>query len=45
MYIETQPVLHRDFSQGDRQAFIDYQMDPRYQALYDCVDGDAERAT
>ena len=45
MHIETARFLLRDFSEVDRQSFIDYQMDPRYQALYDWVDADAGRAT
>jgi ribosomal-protein-alanine N-acetyltransferase len=45
MHIETPRFLLRDFSEADRQSFIDYQMDPRYQALYDWVDADAGRAT
>ena len=45
MHIETARFSLRDFSEADRQSFIDYQMDPRYQALYDLVDANAGRAT
>ena len=45
MHIETPRFLLRDFLEADRQSFIDYQMDPRYQALYDWVDANAGRAT
>ena len=45
MHMETPRFLLRDFSEADRQSFIDYQMDPRYQALYDWVDTDPGRAT
>ena len=45
MHIETPRFLLRDFSEADRQSFIDYQMDPRYQGLYDSVDAEAGRAT
>ena len=45
MHIETPRFLLRDFFEADRQSFIDYQMDPRYQGLYDWVDADAGRAS
>jgi len=45
MHIETQRFSLRDFSEADRQSFMDYQMDPRYQKLYGCAASDAERAT
>jgi [ribosomal protein S5]-alanine N-acetyltransferase len=44
MHIETARFLLRDFSEADRQSFIDYQMDPRYQGIYDSVDA-GRRAT
>jgi [ribosomal protein S5]-alanine N-acetyltransferase len=44
MLIETPRFVLRDFSEADRQSFIDYQMDPRYQTLYDWVDTDPGRA-
>ena len=44
MHIETPRFLLRDFSEADRQSFIDYQMDPRYQGLYDSVEA-GRRAT
>jgi ribosomal-protein-alanine N-acetyltransferase len=43
MQIETPRLLLRDFSDADRQPFIDYQMDPRYRGLYDSIDADAGR--
>ena len=43
MRIETPRFLLRDFSEADRKPFIDYQMDPRYQGLYDWIDADAGR--
>ena len=45
MRIETPRFLLRDFSEADRKSFIDYQMDPRYQALYDWDDTAPGRAT
>jgi ribosomal-protein-alanine N-acetyltransferase len=44
MQIATSRFLLREFSDTDRQAFLDYQMDPRYQALYDQIGADAGRA-
>lgn len=35
MRIETSRYLLRDFSEADRQSFIDYNMDPRFRRLYD----------
>lgn len=35
MHIKTPRFLLRDFSDADRQPFIDYQLDPRYRRLYD----------
>jgi RimJ/RimL family protein N-acetyltransferase len=45
MRIETPRFLLRDFSEADRQPFIDYQMDPRYLGLYDRIDANAGRAS
>jgi [ribosomal protein S5]-alanine N-acetyltransferase len=42
MRIETRRFSLRDFSDADRQSFIDYQLDPRYRRLYDRIDADAE---
>lgn len=36
--------LVRDFEEGDRPAFISYQMDPRYLRLYDLDPSDVDRA-
>jgi [ribosomal protein S5]-alanine N-acetyltransferase len=44
MLIETPRFVLRDFSEADRQSFIDYQMDPRYQAVYDWIDTEPRRA-
>jgi RimJ/RimL family protein N-acetyltransferase len=44
MRIETLRFSLRDFSDADRQSFVDYQLDPRYRRLHDRVDGDAEHA-
>jgi ribosomal-protein-alanine N-acetyltransferase len=35
LQIETARFLLRDFSDADRQSFVDYQMDRRYLGLYD----------
>jgi ribosomal-protein-alanine N-acetyltransferase len=40
MHIATPRFVMRDFSEADRQPFIDYQMDPRYRHLYDLSDAD-----
>lgn len=45
MQIETPRFLLRDFSDADRQSFIDYQMDPRYRRLYDQIAADTGRAS
>jgi RimJ/RimL family protein N-acetyltransferase len=44
MHIETRRFVLRDFSERDRQPFIDYQMDPRYRRLYDLSEADPARA-
>ena len=44
MRIETSRYLLRDFSEADRQPFIDYQMGPRYRRLYDFDELDEGRA-
>ena len=44
MQIETPRFRLRDFLEGDRQSFVDYQMDPRYRNLYDFADSDDTRA-
>jgi ribosomal-protein-alanine N-acetyltransferase len=44
MNIETRRFLLRDFSEVDRQPFIDYQMDPRYRRLYALSEADLARA-
>lgn len=36
------PTTLRDFDQGDRASFVEYQLDPRYRALYD-LDDDPSR--
>jgi len=38
MMIKTPRITLRDFENGDRAAFISYQMDPRYRRLYDFSD-------
>jgi [ribosomal protein S5]-alanine N-acetyltransferase len=40
MHIETSRFLLREFSEGDREPFIAYQMDPRYRHLYDFDDSE-----
>jgi [ribosomal protein S5]-alanine N-acetyltransferase len=43
MRIETGRFVLRDFLEEDRSAFVAYQTDPRYRALYDIgEDGDAK---
>jgi ribosomal-protein-alanine N-acetyltransferase len=44
MHIETPRFFLRDFSEADRQPFIDYQMEPRYRHLYDLSDADPASA-
>ncbi len=44
MQIATPRFVLRDFTDADRRAFVDYQMDPRYQALYDQIGSDPGRA-
>jgi ribosomal-protein-alanine N-acetyltransferase len=44
MHIATRRFLLRDFSEVDRQPFIDYQVDPRYRRLYDLSEPDPVRA-
>ena len=44
MRIKSPRFLLRDFSEADRQPFIDYQMDPRYLGLYGRIDADCGRA-
>ena len=44
MHIETPRFFLRDFSEADRQPFIDYQMDPRYRHLYDLSNADPASA-
>lgn len=43
MHLQTSCLLLRDFVESDRAAFVTYQMDPRYRALYD-FDCDDKRA-
>jgi ribosomal-protein-alanine N-acetyltransferase len=45
MHIKTGRFLLRDFSEVDRQPFIDYQMDPRYRRLYDSSGADPASAS
>lgn len=42
--IEHPRFLLRDFEAEDRDAFVDYQLDPRYLALYDLDPRDTRRA-
>lgn len=42
--IELPRFLLRDFRIEDRDAFVSYQLDPRYIALYDLDPGDTKRA-
>lgn len=44
MRIETRRFLLRDFDETDRSAFLTYQLDPRYRALYDRDTADAGNA-
>ena len=44
MQFEAGRFLLRDFEAEDRAAFIDYQTDPRYRALYDIGPEQDERA-
>jgi ribosomal-protein-alanine N-acetyltransferase len=44
MLVQASRFLLRDFRETDRQAFVAYQMDPRYRRLYDFGDGDERRA-
>jgi ribosomal-protein-alanine N-acetyltransferase len=44
MQIGTPRFWLRDFSDADRQPFVDYQLDPRYRRLYDRIDADAQQA-
>lgn len=45
MLIEHPRFLLRDFAEADRAAFLAYQMDPRYLALYDFEASDVRRAS
>lgn len=45
MHIQTSRFDLRDFSEADRQPFIDYQIDPRYRRLYDICDADSASAS
>jgi [ribosomal protein S5]-alanine N-acetyltransferase len=40
MIIETRRFFLRDFVEADRTAFLRYQADPRYRALYGIAEGD-----
>ncbi|HEY8358899.1 MAG TPA: GNAT family N-acetyltransferase [Ramlibacter sp.] len=42
--IEHPRFLLRDFTESDRAAFLEYQSDPRYLALYDFDASDTQRA-
>ena len=42
--IELPRILLRDFEDADREAFLAYQMEPRYLALYDFDSNDLQRA-
>ena len=42
--IDLPRFLLRDFEDADRDAFVAYQTDPRYAALYDLDPGDTQRA-
>lgn len=44
LLIEHPRFLLRDFAEADRAAFLAYQMDPRYLALYDFDASDVQRA-
>lgn len=44
MRIDGSRFLLRDFTEADRPAFLGYQMDPRYLALYDFDGADLRRA-
>jgi ribosomal-protein-alanine N-acetyltransferase len=44
MFIQTPRFVMRDFQETDRAAFVAYQMDPRYQRLYDFSAADEGRA-
>lgn len=44
MRIETRRFLLHDFDETDRSAFLTYQLDPRYRALYDRGTADAGNA-
>jgi ribosomal-protein-alanine N-acetyltransferase len=44
MLIRTARFQLRDFATSDRQAFVAYQMDPRYRRLYDFGEADEQRA-
>jgi ribosomal-protein-alanine N-acetyltransferase len=43
MFIRTPRFILRDFLEPDREAFVSYQMDPRYRRLYDFGDADEHR--
>ncbi|MBU3078836.1 GNAT family N-acetyltransferase [Sphingomonas quercus] len=43
MLIEDRRILLRDFTEADRPAFLAYQLDPRYLALYDFDASDVRR--
>lgn len=45
MLIEHPRFLLRDLAEADRAAFLAYQMDPRYLALYDFEASDVRRAS
>jgi ribosomal-protein-alanine N-acetyltransferase len=44
MLVQTPRFVLRDFRESDRQAFVAYQMDPRYRRLYGFADDDERRA-
>lgn len=44
MELRTSRFVIRDFREADREAFVTYQMDPRYRILYDLDDDDDGRA-
>jgi ribosomal-protein-alanine N-acetyltransferase len=44
MHLETGRFVLRDFLETDRPAFIAYQTDPRYRALYDIEGGGDDKA-
>ncbi|PZO78719.1 MAG: N-acetyltransferase [Mesorhizobium amorphae] len=44
MRLETKRFTLRDFTEEDRLAFVAYQADARYRALYDIAEGDEAQA-